>query len=139
MVSNKQSVTEDGVYFTSKENLDKAIKGNIFGSVTLEPKPEYEVSDSSSADISNLASAEYYEYGDIGGEYILPPQNRKTIPSQSDITPKITTKKRDVKSMYDENQYALPDINGCVTKGTGVLKQDVIDKKTRNIIRGNRK
>ena len=133
MASNQQSDTEDGVYFTTKENIDKAMKGSVFDLGKLDPEPEKEISDPSQPDVSILSNAEYYEYDGIGGEYLLPPQIRTTTPSQPDATPKIPTK-RDVKSIYDEDGYALPDVDGCVTESKGVLKQD---KGTESKFKGN--
>ena len=130
MASNQQPDDIEDVYFTPKENLVNAFQQKRLDSTKLEKYPEYynDISYPPGPDVSKLAHAEYYEYYEIEDEYLLPPQIPKTIHSPSDVTPK-PTKKRDVEDLYDENHYALPDINGCVTKGAGVLKDDLGEKQ----------
>ena len=117
MNSKRQSVDEDGMYFSRQESIDKVLQQRKFDSGKLEEEPEYgeEISDPPDHVPSNVSGTEYYEYDDIKSEYVLPKQNPKTIPSRSHVTPKLS-KKKDVQDLYDEDGYALPDINGCVTK-----------------------
>ena len=103
MNSKRQSIDEDGVYLTPQENIDKAFLQRKLDSGKFEEEPEYgeEISDPPDLDRSDVPGAEYYEYDDIGGEYVLPKQMPKPIPSQSHVTPK-RSKKKDVEDLYDE-------------------------------------
>ena len=140
MASEPQPVDEDGIYFTSKESIDKAIQQRKLDAGIFEEEPEYgeEIFDPPDRDHSNN---KYYENDDIGGEYVLPQQKPKPTHSQPRVTPKLSkkrqqrvtpkvSKKRDVEDLYDEDHYALPDVHGCVTIGAGIQKNAVVGKDT---------
>jgi len=92
----------------------------------------YEITDPRDSTISAVPYSEYYEYDEIevegvGGEYVLPPQDRKTVQSETQVVQK-ETKKAVVQDLYDENNYSLANIEGCVTRKARV-GQDVCDRK----------
>ena len=70
-------------------------------------------------------------------EYVLSPKDLTTTQSYTHVASK-QTKKVMVQSLYDEDHYALPDIDGCITKKSGVLK-DICngkEKTTKNKRKG---
>ena len=106
MASELQSVDEDGVYFTPLECIAKAIQQRKLDPGTFKENPAYD---------------------DIKSEYVLPQPNLTTSESQPRVTPK-PSKKRDVQDLYDEDGYALPDINNCVTIGAGIQKPADVER-----------
>ena len=131
MAANRPPVDTQDMYFTPPEKIAKALQGRVLDPEKMKQCPEYynETSTRSSQDIFTLPYTEYYEYDDIHEEYVLPPKNHpKSSHSPSDVNLRPATK-RDVRDLYDEDHYALPDISGCVTKGAGVLKMDPGEKQ----------
>ena len=129
MASELQSVDEDVVYFTPLESIAKAIQQRKLDPGKLKEKPEYGeyILDPPDQDHSNVPNTEYYEYDDIKTEYVLPQPNSTSSQSQSRVTPK-PSKTRDVQDLYDEDGYALPDINNCVTIGAGIQKPADVER-----------
>ena len=89
----------------------------------------YETTDPPSSTVIDDPFTEYYQYDEIesdciGGEYVLPSQDRKIIQSESQLETKVETKKNTVQDLYDEDNYALPNIDGCVTRTSGVMDID---------------
>jgi hypothetical protein len=113
------------MYFTSRENIEKALQGKTLDLGKQRQSPIYsnEPDSPTCLDISSTHHTEYYDSDDATGEYVLPPTNPKSSYSPSDVTSR-PTKKKDVRDLVDEDNYDLPDIPGCVTKGAGVLNMD---------------
>ena len=109
MAYNPHSDDETDIYFTGK----------------VEQGPEFDENVSDSTDPGYKV---YYQYSGPEDEYVLPPAKQKTARADTDITPK-PTKKKDVEDLYDEDHYALPDINGCVTKGRVLRNDDSCQKQ----------
>ena len=120
IISNRNKINEDGVYFTPKHKVHEIMQRRKLESEQIEQEQEYtyELSDPPGPHYSNEY---YYEHSSLEDEYVLPSNDRKTIQPQQDVTPR-PSKKKDVRDLYDEDGYALPDIDGCVTKHKGVLK-----------------
>ena len=129
MYSNEHSAYSNEVYFTPKDNITKALQQNNLHSRKLEKDPE--LFDPTATDISSASYKEYYEYNDIKEEYVLPPNNQKKVQSESDVTAR-PTKKRDVRDLYDDEHYSLPDISGCITKEMGRPKNALGEKKPQS-------
>ena len=124
MASQGKSVNTPERYFTSKEKNANSIQQSKIDPRKSKSDPEYGEDDawSSDSDNCNIPYSVYYEHNDIPEEYSLPPNNPETIGPQLGVTTK-SKKKKDVKDLYDEDNYALPDLDGCITKGSVVLNQ----------------
>jgi hypothetical protein len=90
----------------------------------------YEITDPRDSNINNkVSNSEYYYYdevdaGNVGGEYVLPPQDRNIIQSETtQVVPKVVTKKNTPQDLYDEDHYAIANVGGSVTKELGTMKQ----------------
>ena len=131
MASNRPSVDTQDMYFTPRENIEKALHERT---LDLEKQKQFPIYSNEPAsltypDISSTHHTEYYEYDDGNDEYVLPPSNPKSSHSPSYVTFRPTIK-RDVRDLKDEDNYDLPDITGCVTKGAGVLNIDHGEKQS---------
>ena len=130
----QQSVDTVEVYFTLKANLRSFFQQREVDSRVNEPDPEY-VTGTSAPTISHLPHAVYYYNNDSEDEYVLPPQNRENIAYQSNVTPR-STKQRAVADLYDEDHYALPDVDGCITEKFGVLKTPISKEQPEVLSKG---
>ena len=130
MAANQPPDDTQDIYFTPHDDVVKVLQKKALDSEKLKQCPEYynEMSTSSGDDVSISPDKEYYLYDGGNDEYVLPPQKPKSSHPQSDVTVRPTTK-REVRDLYDEDHYALPDVEGCVTKEAGVLKNDRVVKQ----------
>ena len=118
----------DKVYLTSNDKSTEVMKGMSLQSkeVPVGSKYYYEWSVDTNHAISSESSSENDKYHDIPEEYVLPPQEQTSIQTWSHVRPKQAEKGS--ADLYDEDHYALPNIDGCITERFGVLK-DVRDEE----------
>ena len=88
--------------------------------------------------ISIEPDLENNERNDMVEEYVLPPPNQRTRESPVQVAPR-PTRRREVRDLYDDEHYALPDVSGCVTRGAGgrggVNNQRTSQKKSATKLR----
>ena len=118
----------DGVYLTPQPRVDEATTRKVLESRKVEQQSlrgdrVYYIND------STVCTSDFNKCPVMEEVYVLPAQDRTIIESQKQIPPiHQKKKKRVVEDLYDENHYALPDINNCVTQHAGVLREVSNDK-----------
>jgi hypothetical protein len=118
------------VYLNPNDKSTEVMKGMSLQSkeVPMGSKYYYEVLPvDANHVITSESRSENDKYHGIPEEYVLPPREQTSIQTWSHVRPQQADKRR-VADLYDEDHYALPNIDGCITERFGVLK-DVRDEE----------
>ena len=128
MASNRYSSGEDGVYLTPQDKLDEALNRRAMESSHVEEQSQrgYKIYSTSESTISNVSKV-----SEIDEVYVLPPQDRKPIKSQQNVSPRQKRKEK-VEDIYDAEHYSLANPTNCVTQHAGVLEEKSEVKKSES-------
>ena len=72
------------------------------------------------------------QQSDMVEEYVLPPPNHTIRELPAHIVPRPSIQ-RDVRDLYDDDHYAIPDVSRCVTRGAGSHRGGINEIKSQKI------
>lgn len=137
MESSQAYSTDDGIYFSEQSDIIEAIQRKDLESRGVEQHEQlgYKVYDGPEWAISNGPTYENDEINDLEDVYVLPPPNQTRIQSQEQVVPR-QTRRGVVQDLYDEDHYAIANVNACPTREFGVLRDPSNDEKSQTGPRG---